>query len=49
MYAMSNFQSAGNARLQSKIEDAIKANLGRIGELKDTISKLETENDELAK
>ena len=35
--------------MSDKIEEAIKANLGRIAALKNTIEKVENENDELAK
>ena len=49
MYAFSKFSEAGTKRLQDKIEQAIKANLGKISGLKDVINKTENENDELAK
>ena len=35
--------------MSDKIEEAIKANLGRIAALKNAIEKVENENDELAK
>ena len=35
--------------MTDKIEEAIKANLGRIAALKNAIEKVENENDELAK
>ena len=49
MAAMSKFEASGKNRLQSKIEDAIKANLDQIGGLKDSIQRLEDDNEELAK
>ena len=49
MYAFAKFNDAGTKRLQDKIEQAIKANLGKIAGLKDIISRTEKENDELAK
>lgn len=49
MYAFSKFNDAGTKRLQDKIEQAIKANLGKIAGLKDIINRTENENDELAK
>jgi len=38
MVAMSKFHDYGTKKLQAKIEEAIKANLDRIGGMKDTIS-----------
>ena len=49
MAAMSKFMDFGSNRLAGKIEDAIKKNLERIGELKQHIGRTESENDELAK
>ena len=49
MAAFAKFFDSGNAKLGSKIEDAIKANLARIAEMKGDINKKENENEELAK
>ena len=49
MVAFTNFYDSGNAKLLSKIEAAIKANLARISGMKDNISNIEGENEELAK
>ena len=39
----------GAMKINSKIEEAIKANLDRIANLKDAINQVENENTELAK
>ena len=49
MYAFSKFFAYGQGNLTGKIEDAITGNLGKIGELKDRIAKLENDNVETAK
>ena len=49
MYAFSKFNDSGTKRLQDKIEQAIKVNLSKIAGLKDIISKVEKDNDELAR
>ena len=49
MYAFAKFQDAGTKALQGKIEQALTSNLGQIAALKDKISRLEGDNEELAK
>ena len=49
MYAFAKFADFGNARLQGKIEQALKANLERIADMKNNMARLESTNDELAK
>ena len=49
MVAMSKFHDYGTKKLQAKIEEAIKANLDRIGGMKNTISQFENDNVDLAK
>ena len=49
MHAFAKFADFGNARLQGKIEQALKANLDRIADMKNNMARLESTNDELAK
>ena len=49
MKALMRLSNYGSSKINSKIEEAIKANLDRIAGLKDAINVVENENAELAK
>ena len=49
MKAILRMSDHGAMKINSKIEEAIKANLDRIANLKDAINQVENENTELAK